>query len=217
MGLFNNLRRYIVRKLIRLGDVDNCTKFYYNENDNVYIRSTGPGCYSKPTLVGWRDAWMHSTNLKEIPFDDWIYGVLENVCDLYFDKLDSLTPNDFKNLSDMKKDRDGEKLMISKQSFCDIMETLDKYWGKLHSLEEVLNVVFEDNMLTKIFDNVINALEEDLEPDLGDDEEPILCRWLLDLDAGRDVRAKEIIEGHPLTTAAELYDYLVWKRDGNSD
>ena len=97
MGLFNNLRQRIVRKLIRpedgymfIGtDKDKQTRFYYNEEDNVYILGmpSDNGYYSKPTLVGWRDGWVYSSNLKEVPFKKWIYGVLENIGDQYSERL----------------------------------------------------------------------------------------------------------------------------------
>ena len=104
--------------------------------------------------------------------------------------------------------------MINKESFCAIMEAADKYWHDLHKIEDVLNVIFEQNALTAVFDSVIDALEEDLEPNLDDCyEEPLLYTWLFEYDAGRNEKAKKGIDGFSLTTAAELYDYLVWKRD----
>ena len=220
MSLFNNVRKRIVRKLMKPEDgyvfvgsnKDKQVQFYYNEEDNVYILGmpTDVGYYNKPTLVGWRDAWMHSTNLKEIPFKKWIYGILENIGDQYSDRLDKITTNEIKQL---KRNRNGDKLVINKQSFCDIMHALDKYWDNLRSLECILDVVFEDNPLTAIYDSVIMALEEDMEPNIGDDEEHAIYRWLLEFNAGRNEKAKEGIDGRSLTTAEQLYDYLVWKKE----
>ena len=233
MGMLNNLRKRIVQKLIRPEDGYTYTgfhekeplKFYYQEDTKKYLLGmrVDNWYYFCPTLSGWSSyaskflPWgehPYNKEPKEIDFITWIHGILDNLYEEYSGRLNSLSVQDVKKLT---KRENGEKLMINKQSFCDIMETLDRYWGKLRSLEGVLDVVFEDNMLTKIFDGVMNALEEDLEPDLDMKETPMLYTWFFDLDAGRDPRAKDIIDGHPLTTAEELYDYLVWKRDENFD
>lgn len=233
MGILNNLRKRIVQKLIRPEDGYTFTgfnegqplKFYYQEDTGKYLLGlrSDNWYYFSPSLSGWHSyaskhlPWGTATYGKEpqeVDFQKWIHGILENVYEEYSERISNLSNKEIKQLT---KRNTGEKLMISKQSFCDIMETLDKYWGELRSLEQVLDVVFEDNMLTKIFDGVLNALEEDLEPDLDMYDMPMLYTWMFDLDAGRDVRAKDIIEGHSLTTAEELYDYLVWKRDENSD
>ena len=215
MSLFNNLRQRIVHKLIRPEDgyipAGKEIKLLYNEEDNMYILGmySTNGYYNKPTLVGWRDGWVHSMGAKEIPFSEWIYGVLDNIGEQYSKRLDTLTAQDIRRLTRRKN---GDRLMINKESFCDIMEALDKYWHDLHKIENVLSVIFEQNALTAVFDSIVDALEEDLEPNL-DFEDPMLYMWLFDYDAGRNEKAREGIDGWPLTTAAELYDYLIWKRD----
>lgn len=218
MSLFNSIRQGIVKKLIRpeedgylpVGDKD--IKFYYNEQNDIYLLGmyTDNGYYNKPTLMGWRDGWVHSDPIKEIPFDKWIYGVLDNIGEQYSKRLDALTVQDIKILTKSKK---GKKLMINKESFCAIMQSLDKYWRDLHKIEEVFNVIFENNTLTAVFDSIVDALVDDLEPDLETYEDPVIYEWLFRYDGGRAKEANEGIDGHPLTTASELYDYLVWKRD----
>jgi hypothetical protein len=167
------------------------------------------GYYTKPTLVGWRDGWVHSVGAEEVPFSEWIYGVLDNIGDQYSNRLDTLTMQEIKHITK----KGCKKLMINKESFVNIMEAIDRYWNDLRKFENMLNVVFEQNMLTAVVDSIIDALEEDLEPNLEFHEEPMLYEWLFEYDAGRKEKAKEGIDGWPLTTAAELYDYLVWKRD----
>lgn len=216
MSLLNDLRQGIVRKLIRPEDgyiqAGKDIKLLYNEEDDMYIlgmHSTN-GYYNKPTLVGWRDGWVHSMGAKEVPFSEWIYGVLDNIGEQYSKRLDSLTVQDIQILTRNKK---GKKLMINKESFCAIIESLDKYWRDLHKIEDVFNVIFENNTLTAVFDSIIDALVDDLEPNLDSHEEPLIFDWLFRYDGGRANEAKEGIDGWSLTTAAELYDYLVWKRD----
>lgn len=221
MGLFNNLRQHIVRKLIRpedgyiyVGTYEKepvqlvhelfTGKYYFSRVRN------GQRVYYKPTLTGWSQVEDELTTV-DTDFSEWIIGVLNNIYDQYSEKLSNISR---KELKQFQKSENKDWFMINKQSFCDIMEALDKYWHNLDALENILNVVFERNVLTEIFDAVIDALEEDLEPDREFNEDPMIMRWLFEFDAGRDETAKDGIDGHPLTTAEELYDYLVWKRGG---
>ena len=226
MKFFNNLRHRVVKKLIRPEDGYTYTgfieggpiKFYYQENKDRYILAlTSEAHYLAPTLTGWTDYYTYGVELKEIEFKKWMHGVLSNVCDQYFERLESLSTQEIKHLSDYKKDENEGDFVINKESFCEIMEGLDAYWNNMRKLEDVLNVYFEENMMTEILDTVMNALEEDLEPDVDDEEHyPTIYTWLFEFDAGRNEKAKEGIDGHPLTNAGELYDYLVWKRDRKS-
>lgn len=228
---------------------DQPIKFYYQEDTGKYLlgQRSDNWYYFEPTLSGWRsysskylpwgetveecqfnsvtkkmDTCTYHEEPKEIDFQKWLYGILDNINKQYNERLDDLTTAELKRIRDYKRQEIGDKFVINKQSFCDIMEALDAYWSNLKSLEGILNVYFEDNMLTEIYDKVIDALEEDLEPELYDPDtefdmnaQPLIMRWLLEFDAGRSDSAKEGINGVPLTTAAELYDYLVGKRDFN--
>lgn len=220
MGVFNNLRQKIVHKLIRPEDgyiyagtwENEPVQFYYDSEygKSYYSRfSQGHRDYFEATLSGWKHC-ENSGKLICVSFDAWMIGILNDVYNQYNERLSNISRKELKSFS---RDEEGAKYMINKQSFCDIMESLDKYWSDLRNLEGILNVYFEDNMLTTIFDKVVDALEEDLEPDRDFGDNPMILNWLFEFDAGRDEKAKEGIDGHPLTTAEELYDYLVWKRD----
>lgn len=220
MGLFNNLRYRIVEKLLRPEDGYVCmnepVKFYYDESTGKYIlcMKTEDGYYLEPTLTGWVDANIYGTRLKEIEFKKWIGGVLDNICSLYFQRLDNISLKELRHLQDYKKNENEGGFMINKQSFCDIMDGINIYYRNLRKLEDILNVYFEENMMTDILDTVIDALEEDLEPYVDDDVYyPTIYTWLFEMDAGNSDDAKVGIDGHSLTSAGELYDYLVWKRD----
>lgn len=220
MKVFENLRKRIVQKLIRPEDGYIYTglaaegqpiKFYYNKEKSKYLLGmrTKDEDYLIPALTGWVDGRAFADGIQEVDFKMWIHGVLDNVCDQYFDRLNNLSARQLKSIRDYNKQESGEKLVITKKSFCDIMEALDGYWNNLRALESILNVYFDNGMLVDIFDKVIEALEEELEPD---DEELLISRWLIEFDAGRAEKATEGIDGHPLTTAEELYDYLEWKK-----
>lgn len=219
MKVFDNLRKRIVQKLIQPEDGYIYTglaaegqpiKFYYNKERSKYLLGmrTKDEDYLIPTLTGWVDGRAYSDEIQEVDFKFWIHGVLDNVCDQYFDRLNNLSARQLKSIRDYNRQESGEKLVITKKSFCDIMDALDGYWNNLMALEEVLNVYFENGMLVDIFYKVIEALEEELEPD---SEDLFISRWLMEFDAGRAEKAKKGVDGHPLTTAEELYDYLKWK------
>lgn len=222
MDLFNNLRHRIVEKLLRPEDgytftgfmEDQPVKLYHEFSSDTYLFSrmkSGKWTYFEPTLSGWKE---HEDEhlVHPVDFQLWMRGILDNIHTQYMNRLNSLTQKEIRAL---RKNENGDQLMINKDSFCDIMTALDKYWRDLDALEEVLNVVFEGNVLTDIFDAVVDALCEDLEPDREFGETPLIWDWLFEMDAGRNELAKEGRDGHPLTSAEELYDYLIWKRDGN--
>jgi len=69
-------------------------------------------------------------------------------------------------------------------------------------------------MMMDIIDRVVDALEEELEPQFYDpelyfniDEDPLIMRWLTGLESDRTV------DGKLLASAEDLYDYLVEKRN----
>ena len=169
MGLFNNLRHSIVEKLIRSEDgytftgfmEDQPVKLYYELSSDTYLFSrmkSGEWTYFEPTLSGWKE---HENGhlVHPVDFQLWMCGVLDNIHRQYMDRLTKLSQ---KELRALRKDENGDQLMINKESFCDIMTALDGYWKNIGALEDVLNVVFENNVLTEVFDSVVAALCEDL-------------------------------------------------------
>ena len=230
MKVFDNLRQRIVRKLIRPEDGYTYTgfqggepiKFYHQEDTDKYFvgMRSDTMYYAEPTLTGWSFCsskylpWGKTVNNytypqepKEIEFQRWMYGILKNIYTEYCGRLDNLSQQELKSIRDYKRRENGDEFVMNKKTFCDIIYALDNYWENLRSLEKVLDVYFEGNMLTDIFDKVVDALEEELEPqffdpaaDYGKGEDPIIMRWLLE-------------GSESLKTAGELYDYLVQKRD----
>lgn len=221
MGLFNNLRHRIVEKLIRSEDGYTFTGFMEDEpiefcqdyDTKKYLFSrmrSGKWIYFEPTLSGWKEYECDPGYVMRMDFQLWMCGILDDIHKQYMDRLHNLTQREIRKL---RKAEEGNTLMINKESFCDMMAALDKYWKDLGALEDLLNVVFEGNVLTEVFDAMVDALCEDLEPDREFGENPVIWDWLFEMDAGRNEKAKKGLDGHPLTSAEELYDYLVWKRD----
>ena len=230
MELFNNLRQRIVRKLIRPEDGYTYTgfqggepiRFYYQGDTGRYLVGLRSDTmyYAEPTLTGWSlcssrylpwgetiEGYTYPQEPKEVEFREWMYGIIENISDQYLKRLDNLSQQELKSLRDYKREENGDGFVMNKKTFCDIMNALDNYWENLRALEKVLDVYFEGNMLTDIFEKVIDALEEELEPQFfdpeknyGEGEDPLIMRWLLE-------------GSESLKTAGELYDYLVQKRD----
>jgi hypothetical protein len=103
--------------------------------------------------------------------------------------------------------------MISKDSFIKIMDGLRDYWDELGKDMDRLGVVYENNHLTKVFDNTLDALCDDLEADFEVDETGPLCYYFaFELDWGRREMAKNCVEidgvKYALETAGQLYDLL---------
>lgn len=105
--------------------------------------------------------------------------------------------------------------MISKNSFVKIMDSLRDYWDELSKDMDRLGVVFENNHLTKVFDNIMDALCDDLEPGWRDEmhEEPWIYYFAFELDWGRSEKAKDRVRidntVYPMYNAEQLYDCIV--------
>lgn len=104
--------------------------------------------------------------------------------------------------------------MISKDSFVEIMDGLENYWKKFRKFEDTLGIQIDQNFMTDIFDCVMNALGADTDDDIGDEIGPLLyyyafeCDWGIGLNARKGIKRPGEIDPAPLTSAAELYDYL---------
>lgn len=217
MKLFDNLRKRMVHKLLRPEDGYTYTgamvRFYHDLDEDQYVLHVDH-VYIYPTLVGWKVYDGNTEVLEEISFYMWKMGILENINAQYMKRLDNLSRQDLKSLRDYELEESGDKPMITKRSFCNIMKALDSYWSHVRALEEILDVYFEKGMMMDIIDKVVDALEEELEPQFYDpeldfniDEDPLLMLWLTGSDKERTVN------GHFLATADDLYDYLIEKRD----
>lgn len=241
MNLFNNLRKRIVHKLLRSEDGYTYTglhggmpiKFYYQYDTNRYLLGMHNDTmyYYEPTLTGWSavssrclpwgqtvDGHTYNQEPQEINFQRWIFGILDNIYHQYGNRLESITLQELRNLKDYKREESSEEFVITRESFCDIMEALDAYWTHLRVLEGVLDVYFEKGMMVDIIDSVVDALEKELEPQFYDpeldfdiDEDPLIMRWLTGVESDRTV------DGRLLETAGDLYDYLVEKKENVSE
>lgn len=220
MKLFDGFRKWVVRKLIRaddgyvyVGHHRNMPMNFVQQWGGIYLLATkrnGMWTYHEPNLAsgGWSEC-EDCMDVHSVDFNEWVMGILDNMHSQYSERLEKIT---LKEIKQLQKNSSGEKIMINKQSFCDIMRALDRYWDNLRDLERIMEVIFEGNALTRIYDAVVEALVDDMEPYLDFGEDPVIMRWLIEFDCGRDPKAEEGIDGHSLTTAEELYDYLTWKK-----
>jgi hypothetical protein len=106
--------------------------------------------------------------------------------------------------------------MISKESFVKIMDSLRDYSDVLDIMYDKCGINMDDNAFTKMLDNTIDALVEDVEPnfDCRVQDAPWCYYYAFDCDWGRNEKAVEGAptfgaERAPLTSASELYDYLM--------
>lgn len=104
--------------------------------------------------------------------------------------------------------------MISKNTFIKIVDALRDYWDAFGAFQDTLNVYMERNFMTDIFDNIMGALCEEVELDIDKELGSMLYYYACECDWGRNEKAKEGmpamgVERIPLTSAAELYDYIM--------
>lgn len=106
--------------------------------------------------------------------------------------------------------------MINKDSFIQIMDGLRDYNDKLDIMYNELEINMDNNVFSKFFDKIMDALVKDVEPNFDDEVQdlPWCYYYAFECNWGRNEKAKEGAptfgaERAPLTSAAELYDYLV--------
>ena len=101
--------------------------------------------------------------------------------------------------------------MMNKKSFVTIIDGVRDYWDSMLKLESALNIQIDENFMTKIIDNVLNAVSDDMEEN-DDTHESWVSYYAFELDFGRAEYADKAVtvDGivYPLTTAKELYDFL---------
>jgi DNA-directed RNA polymerase subunit M/transcription elongation factor TFIIS len=109
--------------------------------------------------------------------------------------------------------------MISKDAFVKIMDGLRDYWDELHKTMQHLDVVFEENYLTRVADNTLDALCRDMEADLDADDiaGPWCYYFAFELDWGRNTKYNHSVridgEIYPLENASQLYNLLIMLND----
>lgn len=105
--------------------------------------------------------------------------------------------------------------MINKSSFVKIIDSVRDYWDSIFKLEKALNIQIDENFMTKIVDNMLNAISDDVEAYITRDDN--VGTWIyyyaFELDFGRKDFAGDAVsvDGvvYPLTTAEQLYDFLL--------
>ena len=100
---------------------------------------------------------------------------------------------------------------MNENSFITIMNNIRDYWDSIVKLESALNIKINENFMTKIVDNILNAVSEDMEEN-NDTHDSCVLYYAFELDFGRAENADKAVtvDGivYPLTTAKELYDFL---------
>ena len=100
---------------------------------------------------------------------------------------------------------------MNENSFITIMNNIRDYWDSIVKLESALNIKINENFMTKIVDNILNAVSEDMENN-DDTHDSWVLYYAFELDFGRAEYADKAVtvDGivYPLTTAKESYDFL---------
>lgn len=100
--------------------------------------------------------------------------------------------------------------MINRDSFVKIMDSLQDYWNKLGELQDLLDISIERNFMTDVFDNIMDALSDDVEDEENDELGPWLYHFAFEMDWGQGDNVIETPEGDRyIEDAGDLYDYLL--------
>jgi hypothetical protein len=106
--------------------------------------------------------------------------------------------------------------MINKESFVKIMDALRDYSDVLDIMYDKCGINMDNNAFTKVLDHTLDALVEDVEPNFDDEVQsmPWCYHYAFECNWGRNEKAVEGAptfgsERAPLTSAAELYEYLM--------
>ena len=101
--------------------------------------------------------------------------------------------------------------MMNKKSFVTIIDGVRDYWDSMLKLESALNIQIDENFMTKIIDNILSAVSEDMENN-DDTHESWVSYYAFELDFGRAENAETAVtvddKVYPLTTAIEWYAFL---------
>ena len=104
--------------------------------------------------------------------------------------------------------------MMNKKSFVTIIDSVRDYWDSMLKLESALNIQIDENFMTKIIDNVLNAVSDDMEENIEKDDKTgtWVSYYAFELDFGRIDYAVDAVNVdsvvYPLTNSEELYDFL---------
>ena len=122
--LLNKIRRKLVEKLISPDDGYTYTgfsegepiKFYYQENTNKYLLGMRSGTmyYFSPSLSSWssyasrylpwglkHSGYQYEQEPQECDFQDWIFGIQENIWLEYKTYLQRMTPEQLLSIQEM--------------------------------------------------------------------------------------------------------------------
>lgn len=100
---------------------------------------------------------------------------------------------------------------LTEKEFCDAINTIQKYWDSMRTIENTIGLVFSEGILMDIMDGYVNTLCAVMK-DAPYEDMPWIMYFCWEKDFGREYYEGDItIDGEefPLTTSEELYDLLI--------
>ena len=101
--------------------------------------------------------------------------------------------------------------MISKESFCKLLNSCEKFYGQISEVMDLLDMNPE-NFIFKFFDSVLDSLVDEIEKDKYV-YDPMIFSWAFQYNWGKDYRNSFLIKIDDIeykpATAEELYDVLI--------
>ena len=106
---------------------------------------------------------------------------------------------------------------LTKEAFCEAIDTIESYWINIRILEDALDVIFEQGPIPRIVDGYIDTLCYVMRDNPSEEIGNISgCPWIMyfcwDLDFGRRYNTGDCFinrEEFPLNTSERLYDLLI--------
>ena len=101
--------------------------------------------------------------------------------------------------------------MISKESFCKLLNDCEKFYGQISEVMDLLDMNPE-NFIFKFFDSILDSLVDEIEKDKYV-YDPMIFSWAFTYNWGKDYRNSFLIKiddvEYKPATAEELYDVLI--------
>lgn len=114
---------------------------------------------------------------------------------------------------------------LTEKEFCNAINTIQKYWDSMRTIENTIGLVFSEGILMDIMDGYVDTLcavmKDELAKDAPYEDMPWIMYFCWEEDFGRSYCPGDIVidgEEFPLTTAKELYKLLIklyWEGEEN--
>lgn len=105
---------------------------------------------------------------------------------------------------------------LTEKEFCNAINTIQKYWDSMRTIENTIGLVFSEGILMDIMDGYVNTLCAVMKDEPAEgapfEDMPWIMYFCWEKDFGREYHDGDVTideEEFPLETAEDLYDLLI--------